>query len=87
MSITIHREIRRGRLSRKAKSFALDLFEDSCEYIVLLIFIFFSIVATKGAITAARAISGEIPYVLECRVYLAEVSLLLKYIMHTYRTM
>lgn len=77
----------RAEFLRKPKSLAMALFEDSCDYVVLLFFILVSIVITKAALTAAKAVSGEIPSVMEYGVYLAEAFLLLKYIRHTYRTL
>lgn len=72
---------------RRARSLAVDLLEDSCEYVVLLFFIIVSIMITEGAIIIAREIVGEVPTVLEYGMYLGDASLLLKYIIHTYRAL
>ena len=85
---TFGRGRRRGsrsqiRLLRRVKSLAADLFEDTCEYVVLVFFILVGILIAEVAIAIARVIAGEVPAVLEYGIYLADASLLLKYIIHT----
>lgn len=75
------------RLLRRVKSLASDLFEDTCEYVVLIIFILVGILIAEVAIGIARAIAGEVPAVLEFGIYFGDASLLLKYIIHTYRAL
>lgn len=84
---TRRKGLRRTSLQRKIRGLISDLLEDTLKYIVLLLFILASIMIAEVAISIARTIAGEVPSVLEYGIYLGDASLLLKFIIHTYRSL